>query len=117
MFAVCGNMYTAPIKIATLDEDGDLLLVPDFWQEVMEDQEAGRNFRVDHLRLRVRLYPVPAAVRFAVACFPRWLPLNVLVLVNEPPLRASAALRRAPFSFKRRLSSPTGFHRRATALA
>ena len=35
---------TAPIKIATLDEDGDLLLVPDFWQEVMEDLGSWEEF-------------------------------------------------------------------------
>lgn len=44
VFAVCGNMHTAPIKIAILDEDGDLLLVPDFWQEVMEDLGSWEEF-------------------------------------------------------------------------
>ena len=47
VFAVCGNMHTAPIKIATLDEDGDLLLVPDFWQEVMEDLGSWEEFSSD----------------------------------------------------------------------
>lgn len=44
VFAVCGNLHTAPIKIAALDEDGDLLLIPDFWQEVMEDLESWEEF-------------------------------------------------------------------------
>ena len=44
VFAVCGNLHTAPIKIAALDEDGDLLLVPDFWQETMEDLGSWEEF-------------------------------------------------------------------------
>ena len=47
VFAVCGNMHTAPIKIAALDEEGDLLLVPDFWQEVMEDLGSWGEFSSD----------------------------------------------------------------------
>ena len=47
VFAVCGNMHVAPIKIAILDEDGDLLLVPDFWQEVMEDLGSWQEFNSD----------------------------------------------------------------------
>jgi len=37
VFLCCGNLQSSPIKSATLDEDGDLLLIPEFWQEVMED--------------------------------------------------------------------------------
>jgi len=44
VFAACGNLQTSPIKIATLDEDGDLLLVPEFWQEVMESVESWEEF-------------------------------------------------------------------------
>jgi hypothetical protein len=44
VFAACGNLQTSPIKIATLDEDGDLLLVPEFWQEVMESVESWEDF-------------------------------------------------------------------------
>ena len=47
VFAVCGNMHCAPIKIATLDGDGDLLFVPDFWQEVMEDLGTWEEFSSD----------------------------------------------------------------------
>ena len=44
VFGVCGNAHAAPIKIATLDEDGDLLLVPDFWQYAMEDLGSWEDF-------------------------------------------------------------------------
>ena len=44
VFAVCGNLQTSPIKIATLDEDGDLLLIPTFWQEVMESVDSWEEF-------------------------------------------------------------------------
>ena len=37
VFAACGNLQSSPIKSATLDEDGDLVLIPEFWQDVMED--------------------------------------------------------------------------------
>ena len=37
VFIACGNLQTSPLKSATLDEDGDLVLIPEFWQEVMED--------------------------------------------------------------------------------
>tara|TARA_R100000030_G_scaffold52551_1_gene39519 strand:+ start:530 stop:775 length:246 start_codon:yes stop_codon:yes gene_type:complete len=37
IYITCGNAQTSALKIATLDEDGDLLLVPDFWQAVMEE--------------------------------------------------------------------------------
>lgn len=47
IFAICGNMHVAPIKIATLDEDGDLLLVPDFWQQVMQDLGSWEEFSSD----------------------------------------------------------------------
>ena len=47
VFAACGNLQTSPIKIATLDEDGDLLLVPEFWQEVMESVESWEDFVSD----------------------------------------------------------------------
>ena len=37
IYVACGNLQTSALKIATLDEDGDLLLIPDFWQAVMEE--------------------------------------------------------------------------------
>ncbi len=37
IFVVNGNLHTSPLKIAALDEDGDLVLISDFWQAVMED--------------------------------------------------------------------------------
>ena len=36
-------MRTAPIKIATLDEDGDLLLVPDFGKRSWKTWEVGNS--------------------------------------------------------------------------
>ena len=44
VFIACGNLQTSPLKSATLDEDGDLLLVPEFWQEVMEDLGSWGDF-------------------------------------------------------------------------
>lgn len=44
VFVACGNLQTSPLKSATLDEDGDLLLVPEFWQEVMEDLGSWEDF-------------------------------------------------------------------------
>lgn len=44
IFIVCGNLHTSPLKIAALDEDGDLVLVSDFWQSVMEDLGSWEDF-------------------------------------------------------------------------
>ena len=44
VFIACGNLQFSPLKIAALDEDGDLMLVPDFWQAVMEDLETWDEF-------------------------------------------------------------------------
>jgi hypothetical protein len=44
LFVVSGNLHTSPLKIAALDEDGDLVLVSDFWQTVMEDLESWEDF-------------------------------------------------------------------------
>lgn len=44
IFVACGNLHTSPLKIATLDEDGDIVLIPDFWQAVMEDLESWKDF-------------------------------------------------------------------------
>jgi hypothetical protein len=44
LFIVSGNLHTSPLKIAALDEDGDLVLVSDFWQAVMEDLESWDDF-------------------------------------------------------------------------
>jgi hypothetical protein len=44
IFIACGNLHTSPLKIATLDEDGDLLLIPEFWQAVMEDLGSWEDF-------------------------------------------------------------------------
>lgn len=44
IFVACGNLQTSPLKIATLDEDGDIVLIPDFWQAVMEDLESWEDF-------------------------------------------------------------------------
>ena len=44
VFLNCGNLQTSPLKIATLDEDDDLLLIPEFWQAVMEDLETWEEF-------------------------------------------------------------------------
>ena len=47
IYVACGNLQTSALKIATLDEDGDLLLVPDFWQEVMEGCETWDDFMAE----------------------------------------------------------------------
>lgn len=44
VFITCGNLQSSPLKIATLDEDGDLMLIPDFWQAVMEDLGSWEEF-------------------------------------------------------------------------
>ena len=44
VFLNCGNLQTSPLKIATLDEDDDLLLIPEFWQAVMEDLGSWEDF-------------------------------------------------------------------------
>lgn len=44
VFLNCGNLQTSPLKIATLDEDDDLLLIPEFWQVVMEDLGSWEDF-------------------------------------------------------------------------
>jgi hypothetical protein len=44
IFVVNGNLHTSPLKIAALDEDGDLVLVSDFWQAVMEDLGSWEEF-------------------------------------------------------------------------
>lgn len=44
IYVACGNLQLSPLKIAALDEDGDLVLVPDFWQAVMEDLETWEEF-------------------------------------------------------------------------
>lgn len=40
IYVACGNLHSSPLKIAALDEDGDIMLIPDFWQAVMEDVES-----------------------------------------------------------------------------
>jgi hypothetical protein len=44
VFIVSGNLHTSPLKIAAQDEDGDLVLVSEFWQAVMEDLESWEDF-------------------------------------------------------------------------
>jgi hypothetical protein len=44
VFMACGNLQTSPLESATLDEDGDLLLVPEFWQAVMQDLGSWEDF-------------------------------------------------------------------------
>lgn len=44
IFVVSGNLHTSPLKITALDEDGDLVLVSDFWQAVMEDLKSWEDF-------------------------------------------------------------------------
>ena len=61
-------MHTAPIKIATLDEDGDLLLVPDFWQEVMEDLGSWEEFSL--IICACALVPSPRSGAFCGGLFP-----------------------------------------------
>ena len=44
VFLTCGNLQTSQLKIATLDEDDDLLLIPEFWEAVMEDLGSWEDF-------------------------------------------------------------------------
>lgn len=44
IYVACGNLQFSALKIAATDEDGDLMLVPDFWQAVMEDLETWEEF-------------------------------------------------------------------------
>ncbi len=44
IYVTCGNLHTSPLKIAALDEDGDIVFIPDFWQAVMENVESWNDF-------------------------------------------------------------------------
>lgn len=44
IYVACGNLHTSPLKIAALDEDGDIVLIPDFWQAVMDDVNSWDDF-------------------------------------------------------------------------
>lgn len=47
IYIACGNLQSSPLKIATLDEDGDLMLIPEFWQAVMEGCETWDDFMAE----------------------------------------------------------------------
>lgn len=44
IYIACGNLHSSKMAAAFVDEDGDLVLVPQFWKEVMEDLESWEEF-------------------------------------------------------------------------
>jgi hypothetical protein len=44
VYICCGNLHSSKMATAFVDEDGDLVLVPEFWKETMEDLGSWEEF-------------------------------------------------------------------------
>lgn len=44
VYIACGNLHSSKMATAFVDEDGDLILVPEFWKETMEDLGSWEEF-------------------------------------------------------------------------
>lgn len=43
-YVAVGNLQTSTLKTVAIDDDGDIVLIPEFWQNVMEDIETWDEF-------------------------------------------------------------------------
>lgn len=47
VYIACGNLHSSKMVAAFADEDGDIILVPEFWKETMEDLGSWEEFTSD----------------------------------------------------------------------